>query len=278
MTVPERSDQVTDIGSGRVRKVRSLAERSVRKRTGLILVEGPGAVSELVEWKAQHVRDVYFTPAAAQRHGEVFASACENVRWVHYVSQQVADHMSPDCQGIVAVADKAAIDTDLQQSLLNHPQLALVLAQTGDPGNLGTMIRQADAFGANLVVACKGCAEVTSPKVIRASAGSVFHLPIAVGITLADAVVELGGAGLPLLASDAHTPLSLPQLLTQTHPISLKQPHAWLMGNEAHGLSPQQLQLCAQTVRIPLYGRAESLNVASAAAVLLYTSAQAQRS
>ena len=147
-----------------------------------------------------------------------------------------------------------------------------VLTQTQDPGNAGTIIRTADAAGADAVVLVRGGVDPTGPKVVRATAGSLFHLPL-LAVEGLEAVVEaLRSAGLQLLAADGRGRTDLFDADGL-----LAAPTAWMLGNEARGLAPGVVSRADTVVSIPLYGRAESLNVASAAALCLYASARAQR-
>ena len=153
----------------RVRTVRSLGGRSAQSRTGLLLVEGPGAVLELVTWRPECVTDVYVTERVEESQPEIVEQARQATRWVHRVTDEVAHAMSPDCQGIIAVARHDAIVTQMP----SVDGLAVILARIQDPGNVGTLIRTADAMGAQCVLTTVGTADVRSPKVIRSTAGSV---------------------------------------------------------------------------------------------------------
>ena len=146
-----------------------------------------------------------------------------------------------------------------------------VLTQAQDPGNAGTIIRAADAAGADAVVLVRGSVDPTAPKVVRSTAGSLFHLPVVTGVALDDAVTALHNAGLTVLAADGRGDFDLFEAESL-----LEAPSAWLLGNEAHGLPSEALSRADAVVSIPIYGKAESLNVAAAAAVCLYASARAQ--
>lgn len=151
-------------------------------------------------------------------------------------------------------------------------RLVAVLAEAQDPGNAGTIIRTADAAGADAVVLVRGSVDATNPKVVRSTAGSLFHLPVLTGAGLGEVLEALDGAGLAVLAADGSGPVGLfdaDELLTR--------PCAWLFGNEARGLPPEALERAEAVVSIPVLGAAQSLNVAAAAAVCLYTSVRAQR-
>lgn len=297
----ERPSVLDNPHSERVRRVAGLAGRSARSRAGLMLVEGPQAVGELVVHRPQWVRDVYLEAAAFGRHPGLADAARRATRWVHEVSPEVSHAMSGDAQGVIAVADAAAVGgcvpgpdgfplgtppTRAGQPPAGPaddrglPGVVVVLARAQDPGNAGTIIRAADAMGAVGVVLTRDCVDVRSPKVVRASAGSVFHLPVVTDADLGPAVGALhardcvvagtsGGDGsldLSELLRDAAT--GVPSLLTG--------PLAWVFGNEAQGLSPAEEDACDVLVRIPMTGDAESLNVATAAAVCLFASQHAR--
>ena len=151
-------------------------------------------------------------------------------------------------------------------------RLVAVLAEAQDPGNAGTIIRTADAAGADAVVLVRGSVDATNPKVVRSTAGSLFHLPVLRGAGLEKVLEALDGAGLAVLAADGSGPVGLfdaDELLAR--------PCAWLFGNEARGLAPEALERAEAVVSVPVLGAAESLNVAAAAAVCLYASVRAQR-
>ncbi len=262
----ERPEMLANVRAERVRQVAALSGRSARLRHGQFLVEGPGAVRELVSHAPHLLRDLYVAPAHDDDPAVLSARAAG--LYVHRTTREVLDAMSGDAQGILAVAripDPASLD------VLDDARLAVLLPHASDPGNLGTMIRIADAAGADAVVVCAGSAEVTSPKVVRSTTGSLFHLPIVVGVALADAVDAARARGLAVIAADGGGTRDV----LDAGPW-LAAPTAWVFGNEAHGLSQRELDACDLAAFIPLYGRAESLNVAAAAAVCLYASAAAQ--
>ncbi|HZK06330.1 MAG TPA: RNA methyltransferase [Actinomycetaceae bacterium] len=263
----ERPEILANPRSDRVKKVAGLAGRSARLRHGQFLVEGPQAVGELIRFRPDLVRDVYGTdaPNPAGLLDEASAARLHT----HRVSDAVARAMSPDAQGILAVAD---IPGPFSLAVLEDARLAVVLPAIADPGNTGTLIRIADAAGADAVIVCHGGVEVTNPKVVRASAGSLFHLPVVSGVPFDDVVEASRGAGLALVGADGGATLSL---FDDAFPAD--RPTAWVFGNEAHGLSDGERVSCDALVSIPLYGHAESLNVAAAAAVCLYRSATAVR-
>jgi TrmH family RNA methyltransferase len=265
------SAQLANPRAERVKRVAALAGRSARSRAGLFLVEGPQGVREAVLFAAPRVRDLYVTPDAAARYRSIVTAASDAGLYVHFGTDEVLRAMSADCQGILAVVETAGVSLD--EALVGSPRLVAVLADVRDPGNAGTVIRAADAAGAAAVVLAGESVDVFNPKVVRATAGSLFHLPVVRGGSLAETVAALRAAGLTVLGTDG------------TGEIELRPDHAvlagsiaWVFGNEAHGLSSEDLESADHTVRIPISGKAESLNLATAAAVCLYASAWAHRS
>ncbi|WP_282945394.1 TrmH family RNA methyltransferase [Cellulomonas endometrii] len=282
----------------RVKAVRALAARAGRRRAGRYLVEGPQAVREVVRWAPHLVVDVYLTQEAADRYAEIVEDAAAARLHLHLGTDEVLTAMSPDAQGVLAVADAAPgerrpDDTGLvgpldagalDAVLATRPSLVAVLARVRDPGNAGTVIRVADAAGADAVVIAGESVEATNPKVVRSTAGSLFHLPVVSGVPVADAVVALRAAGLAVLAADGSGDLDLDDLQDAAArdagtgaAADLRAPTAWLFGNEAWGLPSEDRDRADAVVRVPLRGRAESLNLGTAAAVCLYASSRAHR-
>ena len=257
----------------RVRRVAGLARRQARVKHRRFLVEGPQGVREAVRCAAEHVHDVYLTPETAERHGEILAEAEAAGLHTHMAAPEVVGAMSTDAQGVIAVVGTGALAGGAGLAdVLTGAHLVAVLTQTQDPGNAGTIIRTADAAGADAVVLVRGGVDPTGPKVVRATAGSLFHLPVLAGEGLEAVVEALRSAGLQLLAADGRGRTDLFDADGL-----LAAPTAWMLGNEARGLAPGVVSRADTVVSIPLYGRAESLNVASAAALCLYASARAQR-
>ncbi len=236
-----------------------------RRRAGRFLAEGPN----LVEAAAARglVRDVFVTEAAAQRHAALLAALhCP----IHAVTERAAKALSDTVtpSGLVAVCDLPA--TRLADALAGPARLVAVAVEIGEPGNAGTLIRIADAMGAGAVVLAGAGVDPYNGKCLRASAGSVFSIPVVVAPDGRAALAALRGAGLRLLASalDGDTRLDEADRL-------LGAPTAWLFGPESRGLPADYAKEADARVRIPMAGGAESLNVAAAAAICLYQSARA---
>ena len=187
---------------------------------------------------------------------------------------ELAQTVTP--QGLLAVC--GFIDVPLTEvagpAEGTKPSLVALLANVRDPGNAGTVLRTADAAGAHAVVFADASVDPYNGKCVRASAGSLFHLPVVAGARLEDAVTTMRDAGLRIVAADGRTGRSLDDPDVQAR---LAEPTAWMFGNEAWGLPPELVALADEPIAVPIYGQAESLNLAAAAAVCLYASARAQR-
>lgn len=311
MTGRPDQDVMTNPRAERVRSVARLAGRSARLKAGAFLVEGPQGCREALRahlgrgpakaravWPAGGVvREVYVSDRLAQRDPELSALVEEvaasapsrpsagrgnhddgrspSVRRVavRRASDEVLTAMSDAVTGqgilIVAALPQAV---GLEQVLAaGRVRLAPVLCRVQDPGNAGTILRAADAAGSDAVLLTAGSVDPFNPKVVRSTAGSIFHLPVVTGLDPESAVAALREAGLQVWAADGYAD----HTLTTLAPEALGAPTAWLLGNEAQGLSAEERSLADQAVAVPLYGEAESLNVGTAATVCLYASAMA---
>ncbi|MDT0158599.1 RNA methyltransferase [Microbacterium sp. ARD32] len=259
--------------SPRVRAVAKLTKRSARAEAAMFLLEGPQSVREALNYLSEAIVELYATPTAWEKHADVRALAAEHGIEVEFVTEQVvaamADTVTP--QGIVAVARQTP--TSVRDVFAASPRLIAICEEVRDPGNLGTIIRAADAAGADAVVLTGRTVDPYNPKVVRSTTGSLFHLPFSVGGELSDVVTRAHAAGLQVLAADVKGD----DLLQARAEGVLERPTAWLFGNEARGLEDDMLALADRALKLPIYGRAESLNLATAASVCLYESAFAQR-
>ncbi|MEV8265890.1 RNA methyltransferase [Microbacterium sp. NPDC077057] len=259
--------------SPRVRAVAKLTKRSARTETGLFLLEGPQSVREALTYRPEAIIELFATPHGWERHADIRAAAAEADVEVEYVSEDVlnamADTVTP--QGLVAVVRQTP--TSVRDIFDAAPRLVAICEEVRDPGNLGTIIRAADAAGAEAVVLTGRTVDPYNPKVVRATTGSLFHLPVSVGGDLDEVVRRAHDAGLQILAADVKGD----DLLAARADGVLGEPTAWLFGNEARGLEDDALTRADRVLRLPIFGRAESLNLATAASVCLYESAFAQR-
>jgi RNA methyltransferase, TrmH family len=269
------SEPIDSLANTHVAAARSLLTRKGRVAASAFLVEGPHAVGEAIEAAEHHLREVFVTELAADRDPALVGLVREAGVTVRVVTERVLaslrDTVTP--QGVVAVAD---IPPASLTDVFGRPEssLAVALEQIGDPGNAGAVIRTADAAGAAGVVATDGSVDVWSGKCVRASAGSVFHLPLVTAVASVDLLAAAQAAGFVVLVTAADGADGLDELIDAR---ALAAPTVWVFGNEAHGVSEPVRAAADRVVRLPIYGRAESLNLAAAAAICLYASARALR-
>jgi TrmH family RNA methyltransferase len=264
----------TGAHSPRLKAARRLTKRAFRQCERAFLAEGPQAVAEAFHCGAR-VTDLFVTVPARSRHHDLVAAITDAGIPVHVVSGEVMDELAQTVtpQGLLAVC--GFVDVPLAEvARQGSAGLVALLANVRDPGNAGTVLRTADAAGAHAVVFADASVDPYNGKCVRASAGSLFHLPVVAGARLEDAVVTMRDAGFRIVAADGRVghPLDNPEVQAW-----LAEPTAWMFGNEAWGLPPELVALADEAVAVPIYGRAESLNLAAAAAVCLYASARAQR-
>jgi TrmH family RNA methyltransferase len=277
VTAPPGTGTYSGAHSPRLKAARRLTKRAFRQRERTFLAEGPQAVAEAFRCGAK-VSDLFVTASARSRHQDLVAEMADAGIPVHLVSGEVMDELAQTVtpQGLLAVC--GFVDVPLaeitSQGRSSTPGLVALLANVRDPGNAGTVLRTADAAGAHAVVFADASVDPYNGKCVRASAGSLFHLPVVAGARLEDAVGALREAGLRIVAADGRAERSLDDPGVQAR---LARPTAWMFGNEAWGLPPELVALADEPVAVPIYGRAESLNLAAAAAVCLYASACAQR-
>ncbi|GAB2947447.1 RNA methyltransferase [Streptomyces pseudoechinosporeus] len=263
--------------SARVSAARRLAKRNFRVKERLFLAEGPQAVREAAGHRGgtgPTLVELFVTLDAAERYADIVGEARDAGARVHLADEDVIADISTTVtpQGLVGIC--RFLDTPFEEIIEAGPGLVAVLAHVRDPGNAGTVLRCADAAGADAVVLTDASVDVYNPKAVRASVGSLFHLPVAVGVPVADAVAGLKGAGVRILAADGAGEHDLDDELDRG---TMSGPTAWVFGNEAWGLPEETRALADAVVRVPIHGKAESLNLATAAAVCLYASARAQR-
>lgn len=282
--------QVLDNGRAeRFRRLRELLSRKGRTKSGRFLIEGPQAVREALTWAPGVVLDLYVAvesadedaPFASPLLGQLAGLALKAASdagatiYVHKATRAAIDSVSADAQGVFAVASIAAFEERVQGAELSGSPFVAAFWQVRDPGNAGTVIRSADAAGCDAVLFVGDCVDLLNPKVIRATTGSLFHLPV---LNLDEEAFAAWRAehGCTLVAADVHgtdgnAPVQLPAFL-ESRP-DATQGTAVLFGNEARGLEPAMLQDADAVVSIPIYGKAESLNLAMSASIMLMSMA-----
>lgn len=237
-----------------------------RKKAKQFLIEGENAVDAAVSTGA--AVDVFVTEKAAERFGDIITACGYTGVYVHPITDRAAKHLSDTATTTGLFALCKPVLWSAGKILNGKPSLVSVPVLTSEPGNAGTLIRTSDAMGADGVIFAGETVDPLSCKVARASAGSLFHVPVARDPNIKDVLGQLRKSGMQIVATAADGEVDLAEA-------DLSQPTAWLFGNEAHGLG-ELLEEADMRVRIPLRGRAESLNLATAASICLYESAKAQ--
>ncbi len=257
------------IRSPRVKAARQLGKKAFRERGRCFLAEGPQAVREALA-EPGVLTELFVTAQGSGRHPEIVAQAAGLGIAVHEVGGEVMAELAQTItpQGLLGIC--RFVDVPLEAVTRPGTRLVALLANVRDPGNAGTVLRTADAAGADGVVFAAASVDLYNSKCVRSSAGSLFHLPVVAGSPLAPAIAGLRAAGLQVLAADG----SGTRFVDGPGGPDLSRPTAWLFGNEAWGLPDDLLRLADDVVAVPIYGRAESLNLAAAAAVCLYASAR----
>ncbi|MEY3624677.1 RNA methyltransferase [Aquiluna borgnonia] len=255
-----------DPKSARVKGVAALQQKDARFETGLFLLEGPQGLKELAR-DPSLAREVFATEAALERYDAEFVKLGSAEVPVVVTSQRAMEKLSDTKtpQGVVAVVGQ--LDVELSDLIDSSPRLIAILDRVQDPGNAGTVLRAADAAGADGVIFSRDCVDLYNPKVVRATAGSILHVPCVIEAESRAVVLSLQASGVQVFAASAGGKSIL------SSELDLTRPTAWIFGNEAQGVSQELLELVDEVVALPIYGEAESLNLATAASVCLYASA-----
>lgn len=260
---------ITDPKSSKVRGVAKLNKKDARSETGLFLLEGPQGLKEAIA-RPELLVEVFVTAEAQERYEDLISNLDVPVQLVsESVMKVLSDTSTP--QGTLAVCRQ--LDVSLDSVISAKPKLIALLANVRDPGNAGTVLRAADAAGADAVIFSQNSVDLYNTKLVRSTTGSIFHLPVVLGADLASTIASLKQADLQVFAATAGG-----DLITELDSVELRKPTVWMMGNEAWGFDDETLDLADRQVALPIYGRAESLNLATAASVCFYVTAMAQNS
>lgn len=254
----------------RVKRVAALARKKERVESGRFIVEGPQAVRELLSYRPRLAEVVYATTGDEAWQSEIDQLSSEAGVDLERVTPQVLAAMAGTVQpqGVVAVA---RIPEASLAEALEGAKLVAVLHEVRDPGNAGTVLRAADAAGADAVIFSGESIDPWHPKVVRSTTGSIFHLPVVTADSLEEVVAAARAAGLETIAADVRGD-SLADVRG-----TLNGKIAWVFGNEARGLDETEREVIGRSLKLPIFGEAESLNLATAASVLLYETAFSQR-
>ena len=276
----DRTDPALSERNPRVVSAVKLHRSAVRRRSGTFLAEGANSVAAALD--TGRVAELFYSSRAAEREHELLATAAALGVRISLVSERAAEHLGETITppGLVAVC--RVVDVPLVQvvSRTGAPDTATgarmlaVPVQMSDPGNAGTLIRVADAVGADGVVLAGDSVDPHNGKCVRACAGSLFHVPIARDRDIDAVLTALRDNGITVLATAARGEVDLDDADELLRDAGESGGTAWLFGNEAHGLDPAVAARADHRVRIPIRGRAESLNLAAAAAICLYADAR----
>ena len=252
--------EVTGLQNPVVKAAAELKQKKYRTQNGLYLAEGLRTAEEAVAYKA--VETLFYVATDDERTMRLLEdAAAQNIKLVcvsENVMKKIADTETP--QGIIAVCK---MRQPKLENLLASGKMLLVLDRVGDPGNIGTMLRTADAAGIGGLVLLKGCADIYAPKTVRSSMGSLFHIPVLSGVSEQEFISAAKKAGYDLLVTCLDGADNL-------YKADLSGRIAFVMGNEAGGVSESLLEQADKRVYIPMAGRAESLNVAMAAGIVMF--------
>jgi len=273
-TLAARGPELPAASPGTLRAARRLLRRKERQSARRFLAEGRQAISEALR-RAGTVRELIVAYEGVERHRDLLNAAANAGVPVAVAATRAVTELAGTVtpQGLVAVCEMVDVPTD--EAFPDAARLAVLCDQVRDPGNLGAVIRCADAFGADAVLISRDSVDVYNAKTVRATTGSLFHLPLAIGVDLAEGAALARDSGLQVFGADAAAPCTINELAQSGE---LGRPTMWVLGNEAWGLQPEHTALLDRLVALPRYGRAESLNLSTAAAVFLYASATAQHS
>lgn len=246
-----------------IKDIKALHQKKYRDAQRLYFVEGIRFVNDAID-NGQTIDRAVISESLEKVNGgnaiiAKLTKICSDVFCVpDKLFKEVSDTQSP--QGVLAVLKKQATELD---KAINSGKAVIVLEGLQDPGNVGTIIRTADAAGASAVLMTKGCVDVYSPKVLRSTMGSVFHLPIVEDLDIAETIQLLKNNGYKVIASHL-------QGQNNYYDEDLTGKSAIIVGNEANGISELTAAMSDKLVRIPMPGKAESLNASVAAAIMIY--------
>ena len=255
---------LTSLRSPHIGRVKALHTSKGRKTANEFLAEGPQAVEAATKSKRFKITQLYVTEAALDQFSKLLATD------PIVVSEKVMAAMSSveNAQGILATCAKDAL-SDLNK-LTATSNLLIYCHEINDPGNLGTIIRSAHALGAQGLILSPGSVDPFAPKVVRASAGSLWHLPFIVNVEFEELMKSAQEVEMKSIAMTGSGKSTLKDFIKV-----LPKKSVFVFGNEAHGLPTEISKNCDHQVRIPMKAGVESLNLATSAALAIYAASNA---
>lgn len=258
------NEMITSSSNKVIKHVKALGVKKYRDEYGEFLIEGIKLVREAIEYHAA-ISYLLVNNEKTEYEGikDIIGEAEEKGSDIIYLDGRVFDGISETetPQGIMAVVKKNVFDLEavLKRTALN----VLVLDEVRDPGNMGTIIRTADACGMDAVILSKGCADVYGGKVVRSTMGSIFHIPIITGVNAPELICRMNAMGVLTIGADPYGEVPCTG-------IKKTDRNAIIIGNESNGLSGEVKASLLVRTRIPMPGKAESLNAGIAAAIMMY--------
>ena len=244
----------------KLKLIRKLSSRKHRDALGKYVIEGINLVEEAIRKNA----DIEFVVASEDFESDRLDAISGGIGEIHLVGRDIYEKISDteNGSGVIAVV-RRSYDRDRVIASIDTGDNVLVLDRVQDPGNIGTMIRTAVAAGYRAVLLIKGCADIYSPKVLRATAGMIFNLPVLFADDASEAVSILHELGLRVFVTEPEAKLAY-------YETDLSSGAALVIGNEGRGVSEELASLADERITLPMEGSVESLNAAVAAAILMY--------
>ncbi|MDO9542207.1 MAG: RNA methyltransferase [Kiritimatiellia bacterium] len=262
-----QAQNITSLQNEKVKNVVKLRQRAHRDKQGLLIVEGERELQRALENNRRplslfYCRDFFTGKNEAALVSQCRAAGAEIISCAPRVFAKMAYREKPG--GLLALVP--LVKCDLSGLKLAAVPLLVIAEAIEKPGNLGTMLRSADAAGADAVIVCDRCTDINNPNVVRASIGAIFTVPV-VETSSAEAIKWLHEKKIKILAASPHAALEYTQA-------DLRRGTALVVGEEKQGLSELWIKTADLQVRIPMRGRIDSLNVAAATTVLLFEAAR----
>ena len=243
--------------------IRYSNEKKIRNRDGVFTLEGMNLITEAFEENV-NVKSVFLSTSFMEKHSGTVSFLLEKNTLLYEIPDEIGKRMSQTQmpQGIFAIAKK--VDKPLFLDTIYNEGKYLALYDVADPGNLGTIIRTADALGMNGIILSKDCCDLYSPKVIRSTMGSLFRVPLLHVNDFSALLSDLNQNSVFTVASSVH------KNAVALNTYSFSNPAVLFIGNEARGLPEEIADHCVNRLTIPMGERTESLNVAMAAGILMW--------
>ncbi len=260
--------KITSVNNQKVRDWHKLLDKKGRRELNKYLIEGSKMVEEALLFAEHDLETIIFNENIEipnEFYEKLKNKNIELITVSETIIKKLSDTKTP--QGIIAVLNNQPLT--LEKINLKSKKFILVIDRINDPGNLGTIIRTADAFGVDLIILSLGSADLYNPKTLRASMGSIFHLPIVL-TNLNDAFIKLNANNIPILGAVLEA-TKMVDKFSYADKISL------VIGNEANGIDKKWYPYFTDTVKIPMFGKAESLNAGIATAIIVYEIARSRQ-